>query len=1001
MEILPESTSNSSAVGSDNGVITSFQQSQVKEYSRKGQNRIKIGQKREAYYSLRVTVHHKKIELLFMASDDSDPDAEYTLSRLLQRRESFSLACIAEARFEDERSITDIAKTNNLNAGVQVQDLKETIRLKPNKVEAFQTSMVATFEEHEQQENQDNLNEFSEEKDDAKPPIFIDIVGNNELMPSFNSIVRAFASLGHDLGRQFWGLYFVCLYTWQMYGSKTLFIKWKIRMQRRIMICSIIDFYMSKDQSISKRNKMFWHTTRDDPMFNTIRVILRYQDTQIYEDIRLDVLTSQDMLEFKAYKEYYAFPTRAVLPKAKTTYKKKAKEPVTSKTASESVSKGPRLKTQAKTKQTRKKTNAKGLTMLTKAALSEADQLKLVTKRSKKDFHISHASGSGDGVGRLSKVPDEQEQEDSSTTEGTDTLSRVPDVPKYKSKSDMKSWGDSEEEGDDDDDGNNDDEGGNDDKGNDDAESDDEQTEFKNNDDESMDNEDDEEVKVLYDDTDEPLQSSSVSSNFISKFLNLENPALTNTEIALLMKTLASQDTIPLTTPTLFTHVTQQQQTPTLPTTTSITIPELLDFASLFKFDQRVLALEIKLSELKQTNQFTKAISSIPGIVDKYLAFKLKEAVNVDTTMKSIIKDQVKAQVSKIMPKVEKYVTESLGAEVLVRSTNQSQTVYAVAASLPELELKKILMDKMKANKSIKRADTQRTLYNALVAQRSRPSAGSDRGMKRRRTSKDAYSSKDPRSKEKRSTNSSKEAFKSRHTSSSESVHLEEPSYNVEDTSKHQDQEYVMGKQMNNPMTRRLLNPTDSKSYSRASGWTGFNLLKGTCKSLTELEYHPEECFKATTKKLYWNNPENKPYPFNLRKPLPLTQDRRGRQIIRKDYFINDDLEYLEGGDSSRSYSTSVTKTKAASYDFKWIEDMGPKRQSFYCYASNLTSSKDVYSRRRIITVTRLKIKRKYDCGYLEEIEVRRDDQQIYTFKEGDFSRIRLQDFKDMLLLLT
>ncbi|GJS62016.1 hypothetical protein Tco_0656800 [Tanacetum coccineum] len=78
-----------------------------------------------------------------------------------------------------ERSTTDIAKTNDLNAGVQVQDLEETIRHKPNKVEAFQTSMVATFEEHEQQENQDNLNEISKEKDNAKPPISTDTFGSN------------------------------------------------------------------------------------------------------------------------------------------------------------------------------------------------------------------------------------------------------------------------------------------------------------------------------------------------------------------------------------------------------------------------------------------------------------------------------------------------------------------------------------------------------------------------------------------------------------------------------------------------------------------------------------------------------------------------------------------------------------------------------------------------------------------------------------------------------
>nr|GEY79787.1 hypothetical protein [Tanacetum cinerariifolium] len=223
-----------------------------------------------------------------------------------------------------------------------------------------------------------------------------------------------------------------------------------------------------------------------------IRVLTDVNVNSMHQPSRsfASIINSQDMLESKAYKEYYAFATRAVPPKAKTSYKKKAKEPVTSKTASESVSKGPRLKTQAKTKQPAKKIKAKGLTMLTEAAISKADQLKLVTKRSKKDFHISYASGSGDGVGKLLKVTDEQEQEDTSTVEGTDTLSGVPDVPKYESKSDMQSWGDSEEEGDDDD-------GINDDEGDDVAESDDEQIESENDDDESTNNEDDEEVKEL------------------------------------------------------------------------------------------------------------------------------------------------------------------------------------------------------------------------------------------------------------------------------------------------------------------------------------------------------------------------------------------------------------------------------------------------------------------------------------------------------------------------
>ncbi|GJT41213.1 hypothetical protein Tco_0941078 [Tanacetum coccineum] len=60
----------------------------------------------------------------------------------------------------------------------------------------------------------------------------------------------------------------------------------------------------------------------------------------------------------------------------------------------------------------------------------------------------------------------------------------------------------------------------------------------------------------------------------------------------------------------------------------------------------------------------------------------------------------------------------------------------------------------------------------------------------------------------------------------------------------------------------------------------------------------------------------------------------------------------------------------------------GPKRQHFYGFAANMTSSKDVYSRKRIIAVTRLSIMEKYDYGHLEEIEVRRKDQKLYKFRE-------------------
>ncbi|GJS02570.1 hypothetical protein Tco_0319078 [Tanacetum coccineum] len=78
----------------------------------------------------------------------------------------------------------------------------------------------------------------------------------------------------------------------------------------------------------------------------------------------------------------------------------------------------------------------------------------------------------------------------------------------------------------------------------------------------------------------------------------------------------------------------------------------------------------------------------------------------------------------------------------------------------------------------------------------------------------------------------------------------------------------------------------------------------------------------------------------------------------------------------------------------------GPKRQKFYGYASNMETSKYVYSRHRIIGVTSLKIMKWFGYSHLEEIIVRRQDDQLYKFREGDFKRLRRQDIEDMLLLL-
>nr|GFB14234.1 hypothetical protein [Tanacetum cinerariifolium] len=56
-----------------------------------------------------------------------------------------------------------------------------------------------------------------------------------------------------------------------------------------------------------------------------------------------------------------------------------------------------------------------------------------------------------------------------------------------------------------------------------------------------------------------------------------------------------------------------------------------------------------------------------------------------------------------------------------------------------------------------------------------------------------------------------------------------------------------------------------------------YELMKGSCNSLTKLEYHLEEVYKAMTDQLDWDNPEGQQYPHNLLQPLPLIPDNRGK----------------------------------------------------------------------------------------------------------------------------
>ncbi|GJZ03006.1 hypothetical protein Tco_0520967 [Tanacetum coccineum] len=139
--------------------------------------------------------------------------------------------------------------------------------------------------------------------------------------------------------------------------------------------------------------------------------------------------------------------------------------------------------------------------------------------------------------------------------------------------------------------------------------------------------------------------------------------------------------------------------------------------------------------------------------------------------------------------------------------------------------------------------------------------------------------------------------------------------------------------------------------------------------------------------------------PYDLSKLLPL-HESQGRLTVPADFFFNNDLEYLRGGSNDRKYTTSITKTKAVKYDIEEISHWGPKRQRFYGHLINKQSRHDVYSTKRILSVTSVTIEEWYGYGYLKEIVVRRADHKLYKFKEGDFPWLHLNDIEDMLLLV-
>nr|GEV82114.1 retrovirus-related Pol polyprotein from transposon TNT 1-94 [Tanacetum cinerariifolium] len=322
--------------------------------------------------------------------------------------------------------------------------------------------------------------------------------------------------------------------------------------------------------------------------------------------------------------------------------------------------------------------------------------------------------------------------------------------------------------------------------------------------------------------------------------------------------------------------------------------------------------------------------------------------------------------------------------------------------NMQKIITEQILIEKIKGKKSIQPSDKQRNLYKALVEayesdkiildtygetvtlkrrqdddadKDEEPFAGPYRGSKRRKEGKEPESASTITKIATRSASRSIKGYRSRQASASESALAEEP---VQTTF-----------QMDEPS----------------------HLEFDTCaedQPIVQSSRHPE-----------WFSQQQTPPTLDSdwNKTLPAVQGIIQPWISKLAKQADSRFSFSELMDTPLDFSNFLInrlKIEDLVPRTMWIKEpigydkhalwgvsyWGRKRQQFYDFAVNWGSARDVYSKRRIIAVTKLKIVEWHSYKYLEWITVRQDDDKLYKFKEGDFKRLRIQDIEDMLLLL-
>ncbi|GJV04918.1 hypothetical protein Tco_1338487 [Tanacetum coccineum] len=146
--------------------------------------------------------------------------------------------------------------------------------------------------------------------------------------------------------------------------------------------------------------------------------------------------------------------------------------------------------------------------------------------------------------------------------------------------------------------------------------------------------------------------------------------------------------------------------------------------SSLFRFNDKITALEKEVAELTKDPLHTQVTTLVDEHLDIWLGETIEEFMKfLLESLTTRIKEQVKDQLPQILPKevsnfappmIKKLIKESRDEVTLEKVSSQPHSTYEAASTLTEFELKKILIDKIKKSKSYLAAPEHRDCYDSL-----------------------------------------------------------------------------------------------------------------------------------------------------------------------------------------------------------------------------------------------------------------------------------------------